>query len=741
MQLCFSPAEREKPIGTLGRLFVAIILGIILCLFLSPVAISQSEIKIVGQVVDDVSGAPIPGAAVHLEGLGETVATDGTGRFQFTDLPVGRYSIEAQRIGYKLVSPVHADVVSSSAYQIVIRMSPAPVEVAGHLVTAEKTDRITIQRHGNLSVVEIPRGRLEDINDLIDKIPELELVESGAQRFLRIRGADLNGTVVMLDGRIVNSTLTSKGDISTIPIGSVTRIEIARGGDYAAPGLAGSINFRTDYQDGGRKIAASAKRGSYGLESYSFRTGGHRLAGLYPMLEADNSFYRGDFSFVDPRDSIQTRQNNFSRTSRIFGAIGYDREVVALKFAGRYFKREAGVPGPIFQLTPEANSIIEEKEIYTRLSRKFGLHSALDLTAGVTNRQANYDSPRTLTNFIPYETQFDEQSRDAKIRLQRTGGIDLDSYFAVRYESLDGKDLIRPESGFGFHSRLVNTMAFAASYRFHHFGMFGESSVITFGLRKEGGDHGDFWAPSVTSRINLDLPARPGLDFSYSRARRLPDLTDLYWKEDVFATPNADLQPERSRSYEIGFDLRNDDFGLVNLRISRYLTDYDNLIIWRKWAGDKFKPLNLSRAEISGWDISFEVNPFDGPVSFCWMTAFMKPLNKESEISHHDKFLTFRPVGTQNAGVEFDYRNIKLKLAGRHIGRRYTTEENTKSLSPVDLVDLDAGYRMKLSSIEVILGIALTNIGNIQYEILDRQPERPREYRLKLEIIKMGGFL
>ncbi len=63
MQPSLFPAERGKPIGTLGQLFIAAIFGITFSFFLSSLAISQTEIKIVGQVVDAVSGAPIPGAA------------------------------------------------------------------------------------------------------------------------------------------------------------------------------------------------------------------------------------------------------------------------------------------------------------------------------------------------------------------------------------------------------------------------------------------------------------------------------------------------------------------------------------------------------------------------------------------------------------------------------------------------------------------------------------------------------
>ncbi len=177
------------------------------------------------------------------------------------------------------------------------------------------------------------------------------------------------------------------------------------------------------------------------------------------------------------------------------------------------------------------------------------------------------------------------------------------------------------------------------------------------------------------------------------------------------------------------------------MKVSRYDNIYSDIIIWRKWAGDKYTPVNLSKAEIDGWEMSFSYRPLAGPISLFGNASLNRPLNKEESPVHHNKYLTFRPIGTQNGGAEFDNWNIDLKLSGRHLGRRYTTEENTKSLPPVDLSDLHLGYHFDIKSITIRTGLSILNLGDKKYEILDRQPERPREYRISLEIFRVGGLI
>ncbi len=257
-------------------------------------------------------------------------------------------------------------------------------------------------------------------------------------------------------------------------------------------------------------------------------------------------------------------------------------------------------------------------------------------------------------------------------------------------------------------------------------------NIVIMGFRKDGGNEGDFWAPSGTFRSNLKLPFNPGFDFSIYRTRRLPDLTDLYWKEDVFAASNPDLKPETSTGFEIRFDCSFDVKGQFKFKGSKFQNSFDNIIVWRKWSGDKFKPVNISKSEISGWDFSAEYKSAFIPMTISWNADIIKPLNKEPEIVHHNKYLTFRPIGTQSSGIEYDNNRLKLKLTGHHIGRRYTTEENTKSLPAVFTIDFLSEYRINLKSLAIFMGFTIKNLTDKQYEIIDNQPERPREYIIHL---------
>ncbi|MEE9553554.1 MAG: TonB-dependent receptor [candidate division Zixibacteria bacterium] len=732
--LYVSPADRHFIAESYSRFFIAIIF-IVLIFYLCIETRAQSEIKISGRVTDLVSGAPIPGATVAIDGTGRISTTDSDGRFYFTDLPTGKYTVTAKRIRFRQggSEAVIDDVFTSS---ITISLARSPVIVRGQAVTKTRDDLFVVNRLGAVTVVDIPTSGLGSIAQLTDKLPELELVESGNRQYLRIRGAPLNGTVIMLNGRSINSTFDSRGDISTIPFGSVTTVEIVTGGDYKSPGLAGTVNFITDIDR--KNIIVAAERGNFGFESYS-AGGGFSFAEIVTVsLDTRGEYSKGDFEFVDPRDSVQIRLNNFNKSSSLYAGskIKWDRSSVMI--SARYFKRTAGVPGAVFQLTPDALSESEEMELASGFERRFFGNAVFDITAGLNRRRAEFDSPRTSTNFIPYKTRFDEHARDIKIGFNSTGSVDLNGYYSIRYESLDGNDLIRPSSSFGFHSRTINALSLGMGYRFSILNRVIEHSVVTIGLREEWGDEGDFLSPSVSLRMNTNFPLNPGFDISFSKGRRLPDLTDLYWKEDVFATPNPELNPEESESFQAGADLKSDYAGTTELRLTSFFNRYRDLIIWRKWAGDKFKPVNLSKAEIDGWEMTFESIPFSGPLRLFWAASFIRPLNKEEEASHRDKYLTFRPIGTQTMSIEFRQKRFELKLRGRHIGACYTTEENTKSRPAVDLLDLEVKIKLDVRRVRSSLGFGVVNIGDIQYEILDRQPEKPREYRVKITLSSKG---
>ena len=730
--------SRSVPAARSRFFVIGILISVFICLN-PPCGITQTEIKIVGRVIDIATGSPIPGVAVAIQGSARYAVSDAVGQFRFTDLPVGRYSLSAHRIGYAASNPANVDVVASGPAGIVISLSALPVGVSGQIVTAERIDAPRIINNGDKTIVEIPGNGLTSFRSVVERLPALELIESGPRQYLRLRGSQANALVILLDGRVQNSSLASYADISTIPLQSVRRIEFSRGGGGTSGGLAGSVNFVTQLGAEDNDFSSAAERGSFGHEMYSTKLSA-RYEKRYDLgLDLSHLYYRGDFDFTDPRDSLQTRQNNFSQDTKAFGQLAAALPGADLSLKARYFHRHAGIPGPIFQLTPNARSLDSEKEIYVNAGSRLAGNIGFSATSGLTYRSMEYDSPQTPQNPIPYHTRFDEDSRDLKVQVQKAGKRELDVSMALRHNMLNGFDLIRPASSFGRHSRMTSDISAGARIPLISIEKIIDETFLNAGIRREDGSGGEFWAPSATLRLNLSLPLRPGLDLSYNRSRRLPDLTDLYWKEDVFATPNPDLKPENSSGYEAGVDFETGKREDFNLRAARFENSYSNLIVWRKWGGDKFKPVNIAKALICGWEFSGDWRPFSGPVVFGWASSYLKPQNRETNTVQFDKYLTFRPLESRNARIEFRHRQLAVKLSGRHIGRRYTTEENTKSLPPVDVLYIQFGFSHRLRSFRAKWDFEISNIENKQYELLERQPEKPRQYLIKLEIVHIGG--
>src|SRR5579862_5489034 len=79
----------------------------------------QGTARIVG-VISDIGGGLVPGAQVVLingaTGLHETAPTDEGGRYNFTQLTVGDYRLEASRSGFKKETRTGINLVAEQVY-------------------------------------------------------------------------------------------------------------------------------------------------------------------------------------------------------------------------------------------------------------------------------------------------------------------------------------------------------------------------------------------------------------------------------------------------------------------------------------------------------------------------------------------------------------------------------------------------------------------------------------------------
>ena len=183
--------------------------AILLFILLPFAALSQNNGRLSGVVVDKSTQQPLPFATVTLTGINKTVATDSTGKFRITDLPLNVYTLEVSLVGYKKQSFYNIGISSGNEQNIAVELEPDAQQLQGVIVkTNKRTARaatletpLSVQRLTTEEIKSNPGGNF-DISKVIQTLPG---VGGGAQggsfrNDIIIRGGAPNENVFYLDG-------------------------------------------------------------------------------------------------------------------------------------------------------------------------------------------------------------------------------------------------------------------------------------------------------------------------------------------------------------------------------------------------------------------------------------------------------------------------------------------------------------------------------------------------------------
>jgi iron complex outermembrane receptor protein len=268
---------------------------------------------------------------------------------------------------------------------------------------------------------EIRRAGVADVNQAIRKIGGVfgrQSLDSSPDFALDLRGFGSNSSenmVIMLDGVRMNENELASPVLSSIPIETVERIEIIRGGSsvlYGEGGTGGVINITT------KRPAKNSGRGSLRAEAGQFRQ--HDVRASYAQgwdgFALDAAFNnQGTDNY---RDNARFRQNAVSAGGQ--WTLGAGRAGVRIDSA----RQESRFPGsltlaqfdadPRQTTTPKDFGSLDSDRISAFAEQRFG---AVELAAELSHRErkvkAHYESSFGITD-LAYEgkqTQFSPRLR------------------------------------------------------------------------------------------------------------------------------------------------------------------------------------------------------------------------------------------------------------------------------------------------------------------------------------------
>lgn len=168
------------------------------------------------------------------------------------------------------------------------RAPPATSAPAGEPAASEQptSDTGSVSREKIGSAVTVITGddlraqQVRQVADALRSLPGVSVSRSGGPGNLtqvRIRGAESNHTLVLVDGIEANATADGDFDFATLLTEDIDRIEVIRGpqsGLYGSKAIGGVINIITRSGKGPLTASVRAEGGSYGTSDVAARVAG-----------------------------------------------------------------------------------------------------------------------------------------------------------------------------------------------------------------------------------------------------------------------------------------------------------------------------------------------------------------------------------------------------------------------------------------------------------------------------------
>ena len=439
---------------------------------------------------------------------------------------------------------------------------PTKVEAVGSAVTVVTDEQIA-------------KSQKRAVSEILREVPGLAVNRSGTVgsfTTIRIRGAEGNHTLVLIDGIEVNDPSGgSEFDFGSLRAADIERIEVLRGPQsalYGSDAIGGVVNIITKRGSGPATAHLDLEGGSFrtGQVSTRLRGGGD---GFHYSLGA--SGYTTDGVSVAPKSegNREADGNNNGTVNIKFGFVPIDN--LELDFTGRYVNdttesdTQPAVAGIIRTVDSDSKTRKIQRSGSARLTYSLydggwehivGISGHEEVADDTTNDATTFEADGEKVRFH-YQTNilFDTPSvADGEHGLTFLAEHEEDSQFTL--------------SAFGSTDRSITNLGYVGEYRA---GLWDQLFLTVAGRY----DDNDTFKNATTYRLTAafllhDLGAR--LHGSYGTGVKNPTLFELFGSLANF-TGNPDLSPESSKGWDAGIEQR-----LFSDRLTLDATYFNNRI-------------------------------------------------------------------------------------------------------------------------------------------------------------------
>ena len=682
--------------------------------------------------VVDADGKPIANVIITVDK--RAVISKINGSFTLVDVSVEDY-VNFHKISYKDKKMIISDMKG------IVTLEKDVISIEGlRVIEKRKKDLI-----GSGEIIVIKTGNNSgSAADILRDNSDLQISGTpltGEEQKIIFPGYKARHTLVMLDGIPLNKTGTAF-DISTIPAEMIESIEIIRGSSSSIGGagsMGGIININTKRASNKYFVNADHSFGSFGLDKHSLTLSAtnSRLQ-FYAFIR--KSFARNDFEYIpeyDP-DTLRIREFNdksiydASLSLDYYGSIG----ILSYKLLFQDFFKK--LPGNTESLEWYKNSRLtgQSQKHFLNYSRKLEDYR-IKADLFYSQDKSLYDNTRldwpwSDNILLATLARNKQQSRGVKLHseyLSDTFYVDWGGDY--RYEDFKYTDLNYPTQSIEKVQRNNYAIFGKTHLKQKHFPY--TTSLIGSVRWDKTTDFNDNTSWKLEPEFSYENYFKISFGGNVANGYTLPSYYSLFWKGDAHVSGNPELKPESSLNWQIFSKLQlNEHYFKVTYRND----DIDDMIIWFLDSFGKWKPMNLSSAEVTNWDFELNLKPYEF-VKFAVVYTNSTAINTSKDDSSYGGYLTYVPDYTLNVNLQMIYDYLFVNSNYKLIGEQWSNSDQSASehlLPAYDLFSINLGYKIKWKDFEFKPVLRVNNIFNNLYEIYDHIPQPGINWEMNLGV-------
>ena len=431
---------------------------------------------------------------------------------------------------------------------------PVPANQVGSAVTVITQD-------------DIKNSQATTIGDLLRTVPGLAFSQTGSRGGMsqvRIRGAEGNHTLVVIDGIEMNDPArSSEFDFSHLLLSNIERIEVVRGPQsalYGSDSIGGLILIRTKTGAAQPETTTSLSYGTYNTTKVLLSTRGGNRRFNYSLGALH--YTTDGFSTASEKRGA-TEKDGYKNDSINLNLNMSPNEITVFSLYLKKTRAEAdtdGFTGGIGAV--DANNTDKIDKLSGRVSAK------IDLFDGRWTHKLNYSVARNdIDSFSNGLATFLTRGKKQKFDYQNSFVFgNTDGHSEHKLVTAFERETDQMFSSFSGGKRTVTNLGYVAEYRYSYRKKLFSSLALRF-------DDNDIFKNASTGRVTLAyLPGRSTrhrLHTSYGTGVKNPTLFELFGFTATF-NGNPNLSPEKARGWDAGIESH-----FFNRRLKVDLTYFD----------------------------------------------------------------------------------------------------------------------------------------------------------------------